>query len=127
MAYNVMVVDDDRQTANYVSEMLRLLGHSVLTMFNPRTAMKQLLEAVPDVIFLDVNMPGIDGMEVCRYLRRDPATAETPIVVCSAYSSSSYRDAALEAGANLYLLKPIGMADLEGALKTVLPSKPTEG
>ena len=123
MPYNVIVVDDDRKTANYISDMLRLLGHTVLTMFTPRSAIRQLGEVVPDVIFLDVNMPGIDGFEVCRYLRRDPVTAELPIVVISANSESTYKDIAVMAGANLYLVKPVSIEELEAALSSVLSTR----
>ncbi len=127
MPYNVMVVEDNRQTANYIADMLRLLGHTVLPLFTPRSAMRQLNEVVPDVIFVDVNLPGIDGFEVCRYLRRDPATQRLPIVVISAHSERSYKEMAVQAGANLYLVKPVGLEELQRALVSVLETPSASG
>jgi CheY-like chemotaxis protein len=118
--YNIIVVDDDRHTARYMADMLRMLGHTVITLYTPRSAMRQLNEVVPDVIFVDINLPGIDGLEVCRYLRRDPTTAEVPIIVVSANGETAYKEAAAAAGSNLYLVKPVMLEDLEGALTRVV-------
>jgi CheY-like chemotaxis protein len=118
-SYNIMVVDDDKNTAQYMADMLRLLGHTVIALYTPRSAMRQLNEAVPDVIFVDINLPGIDGLEICRFLRRDPMTATVPIIVVSANSELAYRKAAAAAGADRYLVKPVTINDLEGALSEV--------
>ena len=117
--YNIMVVDDDQHTALYMADMLRMLGHTVLTLYTPRSAMRQLNEAVPDVIFIDINLPGIDGLEVCRYLRRDPTTSHVPIIVVSANGEVTYRKAAAAAGADQYLVKPVMLEDLGRALAQV--------
>ncbi|MHB8627491.1 MAG: response regulator [Aggregatilineales bacterium] len=117
--YNIIVVDDDRHTASYMADMLRMLGHTVITLYTPRSAMRQLNEVVPDVIFVDINLPGIDGLEVCRYLRRDPTTAHVPIIIVSANSETAYREAATAAGADLYMVKPVMLEDLDEALTQV--------
>ena len=117
--YNIMVVDDDKHTARYMADMLRMLGHTVITLYTPRSAMRQLNEVVPDVIFVDINLPGIDGLEVCRYLRRDPTTAHVPIIVVSANGESAYQEAASAAGSDLYIVKPVMLEDLETALMRV--------
>jgi CheY-like chemotaxis protein len=117
--YNIIVVDDDKHTARYMADMLRMLGHTVITLYTPRSAMRQLNEAVPDVIFVDINLPGIDGLEVCRYLRRDPTTSHVPIIVVSANSETAYQEAAAAAGSDLYLVKPVMLEDLEAALTQV--------
>lgn len=114
-----MVVDDDQHTALYMADMLRMLGHTVITFYTPRSAMRQLNEAVPDLIFVDINLPGIDGLEVCRYLRRDPTTAHVPIIVVSANGEVAYRKAAAAAGADRYLIKPVMLEDLESALAQI--------
>ena len=119
--YNIMVIDDDHRAAEYLADLLRLGGHSVVVVHSPRNAMQVLSEVVPDVLFVDVNLPGIDGFEVCRFLRRDPLTEAVPIVIVSAHGEQSYRDMAIVAGANLYLVKPAMLEDLEQALRTVFP------
>jgi CheY-like chemotaxis protein len=123
--YNVLVIDDSKQTANDMADALRMLGHTVSIAFNPRSALHILSEVIPDVVFLDISMPGVDGLEVCRYLRRDPLTAEIPIIIVSANSDQAYKDAATASGANGYLVKPALMDDMDEAILKVV--KPRHG
>ncbi len=128
MPYNILVVDDDKNTANSIADSLRLLGHTVAVAFGPRGALYKLNNVIPDVLFLDINMPGVDGLEICRYLRRDPATASVPIVVVSANSEQAHKDEAFGAGANYYIVKPAMLDDLETALGRVMtPAAPRSG
>src|SRR5258708_23035111 len=120
MPYNILVIDDDKTTANYMADQLRLLDHKVAVACGRRGGLFQINHAVPDVLFLDVNMPGVDGLEICRYLRRDPKTAKVPIVVVSANEEKAHQDAAFKAGANYYIVKPAMMDDLEKALAQVM-------
>jgi CheY-like chemotaxis protein len=133
MPYNILVVDDDKDTANSLADSLRLLGHTVAVAFGPRGALYKLNNVIPDALLLDVNMPGVDGLEICRYLRRDPTTAHVPIIVVSANEEKAHQEAALQAGANYYIVKPAMLDDLERALGQVMspavpprttPSKP---
>jgi twitching motility two-component system response regulator PilH len=124
MQYNILVIDDSKQTANDMAEALRMLGHTVTIAFSPRSALMVLSEVIPDLVFLDISMPGVDGLEVCRYLRRDPFTATIPIIICSANSEQTYKDAAKAAGANGYLVKPAYMDDMDRAIEQVLKQKP---
>ena len=72
-------------------------------------------------------MPGVDGLEICRYLRRDPATADVPVVVVSANEEKAHQDEALLAGANYYIVKPAMFDDLQKALDQVMaPATPPE-
>jgi twitching motility two-component system response regulator PilH len=120
MLYNALVVDDDKKTANYLADMLRLLGHTVTVAIGPRSALNKLSEVIPDVLFLDINMPGVDGLEICRYLRRDPVSETLPIVVVSANEEQLHKQNAYAAGANYYIVKPAMMDELEKALELVL-------
>jgi len=119
MSYKILVVDDDRVMAQYLADMLGLLGHTASVAAGPRPALRSLSLAVPDVIFLDVNMPGVDGLEVCRYLRRDPRTTSVPIIIVSATDDPAHREAAYRAGADFFIAKPAMLDDLENALKRV--------
>jgi PleD family two-component response regulator len=120
MRYNVLIVEDDRQMAQTLASMLDVLGHNVVVCYGPRMAIQQLSEVIPDVIFMDINMPGVDGLEMVRYLRRDPATAELPVVIVSAQDQQDSQTAAKEAGANYYIIKPPMLDDIEKALAEVV-------
>ena len=126
MLYNILVVDDDKNTAVYLADLLRLLGHTVNVAFGPRGALYKLNNVIPDMLFLDVNMPGVDGLEICRYLRRDPATAKIPVVIVSANDERAHQEAAFLAGANYYIVKPAMIEDLEKAIEQVMsPAMPS--
>ena len=75
---------------------------------------------MPDVILLDINMPGIDGVEVCRYLRRDPRTEKVPIIAMSSEAQEEIVTQVREAGANDFLAKPIDIDVLERTLNGIL-------
>jgi len=124
MPFNILVIDDDKATAYAIADSLRLLDHKVAVALGPRGGLFQLNHAVPDVLFLDVNMPGVDGLEICRYLRRDPRMSHVPIVIVSANEEKAHQDAAFKAGANYYIVKPAMLEDLEKALEKVMPSRP---
>ncbi len=120
MRYNVLIVEDDRQMAQSFASMFTVLGHNVAVCYGTRMAIQQLSEGIPDVVFMDINMPGVDGLEMVRYLRRDPLTAQLPVVIVSAEDQISAQKAAKEAGANYYIVKPPALEDLEKALEEVV-------
>jgi CheY-like chemotaxis protein len=124
MLYNVLVVEDDRLTAESLAAQIRVLGHTVGTAYGPRMALQQLSQVIPDVIFMDINMPGVNGLEVVRFLRRDPATARVPVIIVSANDAQEIIQAAAEAGANHYLVKPPTLEDIEDALLRVMRQVP---
>lgn len=124
MLYNVLVVEDDRQTAESLAAQLGVLGHTVAISLSPRAALQQLNQVIPDVIFMDMNMPGVNGLEVLRFLRRDPTTAAVPVVIVSAEEEDEIKKAAREAGANHYIVKPPTIEQLEEALANVIKLTP---
>lgn len=120
MLYNVLIVDDDRRTAESLAAQVCVLGHTVATAYGPRMAMQHLSEVIPDVIMLDLNMPGVNGLEVVRFLRRDPATVRVPVVIVSASDAQDTIRQALATGANHYLIKPTTLEEIEHALDVVM-------
>lgn len=124
MLYNVLIVDDDRRTAESLAAQVCVLGHTVATAYGPRMAMQHLSEVIPDVIMLDLNMPGVNGLEVVRFLRRDPATVRVPVVIVSAIDAQETIQQALASGANHYLIKPPTIEDIETAFDAVLHDSP---
>ena len=115
-----LVVDDARVAAHTIAQALELLGYETEVAYGPRPAIESLARRIPDVILLDINMPGIDGVEVCRYLRRDPLTAKIPIIAMSSEVHEPTVTQIRKAGANLFLPKPMDIDALERALKRVL-------
>jgi CheY-like chemotaxis protein len=120
MARYALVVDDARIAATTIAEALTLLGYQAEVAYSPRVALESISKRMPDVILLDINMPGIDGVEVCRYLRRDPHTAKVPIVAMSSEAQDEMLNRIYEAGANAFLAKPIDIDMLARALNSVL-------
>ena len=124
MLYNVLIVEDDRKMAASLAAQLSVLGHTVVIAYGPRQAIRQLNEVIPDVIFMDINMPGVNGLEVIRFLRRDPVTSKIPVVVVSAEEQDTIKDDAFAAGANDFLTKPPMIEDIEAALERVIIEQP---
>ena len=120
MLYNVLIVEDDRRSAQGLAAQISVLGHTVAISYGPRMALQQLNEVIPDVIFMDINMPGIDGVEVLRFLRRDPMTVDVPVIIVSAEEQAETKQAAFEAGANYFIVKPPTLEEIEVALEQVI-------
>jgi len=117
MPRHALVVDDARVAAATIAQALQLLGYEAEIAYGSRAAVESLAQRIPDVILLDINMPGVDGVEVCRYLRREPRTAKTLIIAMSSEAQAETINQAYEAGANVFLPKPIEIDTLERTLK----------
>jgi CheY-like chemotaxis protein len=130
MLYNVLIVEDDREMAQSLAAQIGILGHIVAVAYGPRMALQQLNQVIPDVIFMDINMPGVNGLEVLRFLRRDPTTANVPVVIISANDTQDSIKAAIQAGANHYLIKPPTLEDIEDAFRQAIrvppPNRPED-
>lgn len=115
--YTVLIVDDNRELLDLITESLTLLGdYSVLTAENGADGLERAVEARPDCMVIDVKMPGLDGYQLVRALRGDPATARMPMVILTALTQDHHRFASLLAGADRYLTKPIKPPDLVNAI-----------
>jgi DNA-binding response OmpR family regulator len=116
----VMIIEDEPEAAELFAEMMRVNGFRVLKMFSSAPAIPLISQEKPDVIILDVMMPDISGLEVLRYMRREPELLSIPVIVVSAKSMPSDIKTGLEAGASIYLTKPVGFLDLKQAVEQVL-------
>ncbi|MBU1694544.1 MAG: response regulator [Verrucomicrobia bacterium] len=108
----VLVVDDDPKNRRLLNDLLRARGHKVVEASTGEEALRQVSEAPPDVVLLDIMMPGMDGIEVCRRIKDQPATAAIPVLLVTALSERSDRIRGIEAGANDFLTKPIDTRDV---------------
>ena len=111
----ILVVDDEHMTSEMLSTFLRLLGHEAIEAYNGKQALEKLAYTEPTAILLDIMLPDVNGIDLCRQLRADPATAHLPIIIISAHAPPMIQQAE-EAGANGYLAKPISLQSLKTAL-----------
>ena len=108
----VLVVDDDPLVRNLLSAVLHDANFDLVEAVDGHEALTIAASHPPDVVVLDVMMPGIDGYEVCRMLRADPDFATTRIVILTAKNTPGARDEALRAGADAFFTKPFSPLDL---------------
>jgi two-component system, chemotaxis family, response regulator PixH len=116
----IIVVEDEQDAAEMFAEMMRLSGFRVLKTAGSGQAMSMIDKEEPAAVNLDIMMPDISGLQVLRYMRREPKLAKIPAVVVSAKSMPADIQTGSEAGASLYLTKPVGYLDLKDALEKVL-------
>lgn len=117
----ILVVDDEMGARTLLSIMLERDGFKALKAKDASEALMMLEQGErPDLIILDVMMPGMDGVELCRTIRNRPATTEIPILILSARSDVEAVMRGMDAGANDYLPKPILNHDLTAKVRTML-------
>ena len=111
-APKAVVCDDEPNTVRLLQVLLERRGFDVFTAFDGHSGLKKIREVNPDLVILDVLMPGMNGLEVLNGLRQDPATAKVVVIVLSALSRNEDVVAAYEMGADMYLSKPFNPAEL---------------
>jgi two-component system KDP operon response regulator KdpE len=116
MPERVLVVDDDRQMLKAVTNALTARGYEVLTAATGELALSLMAEDEPDLVLLDLGLPGIEGREVIERLR---AWSELPVIVISVRESQEDKVAALDAGADDFVTKPFGMKELLARMRAV--------
>jgi two-component system response regulator MprA len=114
----ILVVDDDRAVRDALRRSLMLGGYEVLTAEDGYQALSQVTTGVPDAVVLDIGMPGMDGIGVCRSLRREGN--RVPILMLTARDAVSDRIDGLDAGADDYLVKPFDVGELQARLRALL-------
>jgi putative two-component system response regulator len=119
-AGTVLIVDDQAQSLDAMGEALRPLGFEVWQALDGETALALARDRQPDVILLDVMMPGIDGYEVCRRLKADDETRLLPVVFLTGLDSREARLKGLEAGASDFLNKPFDLVELEVRVRNLV-------
>jgi putative two-component system response regulator len=119
----VLVVDDVVENCILLVDYLENLGCEVVTANSGAEAMAYVEKKAPDLVLLDVDMPGMSGLEVCRRIKSSPATSMVPVVIVTAYSAVDDRVAALEAGADDFLAKPVEQTELVARARSLLRVK----
>ena len=112
MKRTILVVDDEQDTLDLLVFNLEQAGFAVLTARTGIEAAEQAVRLRPALVILDVILPEIHGLSVCEHLRRDPATASTPIILLSGWDSDDVRRIGVNAGADDYIVKPFNIVTL---------------
>lgn len=108
----ILVADDEQPIRSYIAKKLVKLGYTVFTAEDGEQALQQSFARLPDVILLDVKMPLINGIEVCKRIKADLRTRNIRIIMLSAKAQTKEIEEGLAAGADRYLCKPIGFPDI---------------
>ncbi len=106
MIRKVLVVDDSQDTLNILEAVLRRDGFKVQVASNGEDALRKIKEAPPHLVLLDMMMPKMDGLEVCRILKSDPGLSQIPVLMFSAKDDPAVRKRALQLGASAFIEKP---------------------
>jgi len=117
--FRVLVVDDDLDMASFLGKIITNEGLAVEMVHDGRTALAAIAAAAPDLVLLDVMLPGMNGFEVCRRLKSDPLTALIPVVLVTALEDHASRVRGIEAGADDFLRKPVEPEELIARVKTL--------
>jgi phosphoribosyl 1,2-cyclic phosphodiesterase len=125
MTLSILIVDDDEETAELCALVLRAAGHRVEVLTDSAQAMTRLLADTPDLMLVDIMMPGLDGLELTRLVRAEPRLRALQVIVCSAKAYEFDRKRALEMGANGFIRKPINPEALDGQIKSIVEDKVT--
>ena len=119
----VLVVDDTPANVKLLADLLAVKGFGVATAANGEEALAKLAAEKPDIVLLDVMMPGLSGYDVCRRIRADPETALLPVVLVTSLDPQGERLKGIEAGADDFLAKPINQPELFARVRSLLRVK----
>jgi len=122
---SILVVDDEKDIVDLLKYNLEKENYSVITAFDGKTAIEKAAQK-PDLILLDIMMPGYDGFEVCKHIRKSPNLSMIPIIFLTAKSSETDEVLGLELGADDYIEKPISIRKIIARIKNVLKKKNPE-
>lgn len=115
----VLVVDDNVDSAHTLKLLLKISGHDVRTVYDGPTALEAALDYRPEVVLLDIGLPGLDGFEVAKRLRQQPALGSVVLVAITGYGQESDRQRSLDAGFDHHLIKPTNFGKVQQILATV--------
>lgn len=115
----ILVVDDDKDVAQAVGWMIEEIGQNYLLVNDPRKALEEARNYKPDIIFLDIGLPHIDGYGLCRLFRQDQSFKNVPIIAQTGWGQSKDKDRASDAGFDSHLTKPVTIDDLERVITAV--------
>ena len=120
MAKRILIIEDDRSTVRLTEYTLQQAEYEVITAPDGFEGLRKAVSEHPDLIILDVMLPGLDGYEVCHRLRQKPETANLPILMVSAKARQNDKDVGLKMGADAYLAKPVDPSEILAKVEALL-------
>jgi CheY-like chemotaxis protein len=123
MAKNVLIVDDNVDLRRILAKFLQACGYETSEARNGQEAINTAIAVKPNLILLDLTLPDMKGTDAARAIRKYPATAHIPIVGCSAYFGTEFRQEALRSGMDDYLQKPISAAGIVAVVEQLIVSE----
>lgn len=120
MTDKILYIEDNPLNLRLVRKYLKVLGYEMAEAVDGRQGIQKAISEQPCLLLVDVNLPDMDGLEVTRRLRKNPATAHLPIVALTANSMHGDRERCLEAGCDEYLAKPVARFELKNMLERFL-------
>jgi two-component system, cell cycle response regulator DivK len=126
MTITILYIEDNPLNRRLVRKLLTTKGYQVLEAIDGLTGLEMIRTEKPDLVLLDVNLPGIDGLDIVKQLRTMPEIAHTPVIALTANSMHGDRERCLAAGCDAYLAKPIARQELYNMLHRFLAKKPVK-
>ncbi len=120
----VLIVEDEETLARTLADKLRGDGYTAMTAHDGEAGLDKIREDHPDLIILDIMLPKLDGLSLCRIVRRDPATAHIPIIMLTARGTEVDKIVGLESGADDYVVKPLALGEFLARVRAVMRRAP---
>ena len=120
MPKKILIVEDNPQNMRLVEMILRDQDYSLLQATDGEKALDVVSQEIPDLIIMDIQLPGMNGLDVTRMLRKNTATSSIPIIGMTAYAMKGDREKIMAAGCDVYISKPINTRELPGLIKSIL-------
>jgi CheY-like chemotaxis protein len=119
----ILVIDDNKDAANALTRLLRLIGHEVKAVYESQQALAVCIEMNPELVLLDLGMPGVSGYDVCRSIRGRPEFSDIRVVAITGFAQEESRRSSDEAGFDEHFVKPVRLEELERMLDGLAPSQ----
>lgn len=116
----VLIIEDEEDAAELFAEMMRVSGFRVIKTSRSAPAISMMTVDRPDIVLLDIMMPEVSGLDILRRMRREPYLTDIPVIVVTAKGMPADIRNGMEAGANIYLTKPVGFQELKEAVERTL-------
>ena len=112
MIKRIFVVEDDRDISELLEFNLKHQGFDVSTFYDGKKAYEGILDQLPDLVILDLTLPGINGMDICRYMRNNRQTERIPVIMLTARTAETDRAEGIRSGADRFITKPFSIRDV---------------
>jgi DNA-binding response OmpR family regulator len=120
MSKRLLIIEDEQNLINNIADKLQAEGYTVSKALDGETGWKKVQEEKPDLIVLDIMLPGLDGLSLCRIVRNDISTRHIPIIMLTARGTEVDKIVGLESGADDYIVKPFGLGEFLARVRAVL-------